>query len=56
MIVLWEVRKMKLKERLRKIFKFLEKGYAITVYTELYTCGALTREEYLEHIRRIENE
>ena len=55
-IVQMEVRIMKLMEKLRKLYKFLEKGHAITAYTELYTYGALTKEEYLEHMRRIQNE
>ena len=47
---------MKLMEKLRKLYKFIEKGHAITAYTELYTCGSTTRDEYLEHMRRIQNE
>ena len=55
-IIVQEVRIMKLMETLRKVYKILEKGFAINAYTELYVSGALTKEQYLEHIRRIQNE
>lgn len=47
---------MKLRETLSKLLRWLEKGYALDAYTELYTYGAIDLEEYLEQIWRIEEE
>jgi len=47
---------LNIRETLKHIWRTLEKGFTQYTYTELYTVGAITHREYLEHMKRIEDE